>query len=70
MNLSELSFKLLPGMLPIGEAFFVFSSCSFADTLSFGTQLKAKLLDGFVFADISLILGCELYFFIAISTGS
>ena len=54
-------------MLPIGEAFFIFSSCSFAETLSFVTQLKAKLLDGFVFADISFILGCEFFFLIVIS---
>ncbi len=62
VKMSELSFKILPGMLPIGEAFFTFSSRSFADTLSFVTKLKAKLLDGFVFADISFILGCELYY--------
>ena len=54
-------------MLPIGEAFFTFSSCSFAETLSFVTELKAKLLDGFVFADTSFILGCEPLFFIVIS---
>ena len=57
-------------MLPIVEAFSIFSSRNFADTFPFETQLKAKLLDGFVFVDISFILGCELYFLIAISTGS
>ena len=56
--------------MPPIEAFFVFCSRNFAHTFSFETQLMAKLLDGFVFADISFILGCELYFFIAISTGS
>ena len=57
-------------MLPIGEVFFIFSSRSFADTFSFETQLKAKLLDGSFFVDIRFIIGCELYVLIAISTGS
>ena len=62
VKMSEFSFKILPGMLPIGEVLFTLSSRNFADTLLFVTKLKAKLWDGFLFSDISFILGCELYF--------
>ena len=50
-----------------GLAFFTFSSFSFEDTFSFVTILNTIMLDGSIFANISFIIGCILYFLIAIS---
>ena len=55
-------FKILPLMLPKGEALFTFNSSSFADSLLFVTKLKVKLWDGFVFCSMDLYLDVSCTF--------